>query len=141
MIQMLVRSLDSQAVMVVLIDGDYPRWQGDVLCKLFSMDEMEAIKIIPVNLCRRDDVQVWYHIDNGVFSVKIAYHLYKDLAIVNGGESSSRVHIQEVWKSIWQLLVPNSIKIFIWRACEIILATLSNILRRKIVQDSLCPIL
>lgn len=93
MIQMLVRSLDRQVVVVELIDGDYPRWRGDVLCKLFSMDEMETIKIIFVNLCRRDDVQVWYHIDNGVFSVKIAYHLYKELAIVNGGESSSRVHI------------------------------------------------
>lgn len=87
--------------MAKLIDENYPRCREDILCRLFSVEEVEAIKTIPICLRGREDVQVWYHTNNGVFSVKSAYHLHKELEAMNEGEPSSRVQSKEVWKSIW----------------------------------------
>ena len=44
-----------------------------------------------------------------------------------------------VWKSIWNLNLPNKIQNFAWRACREDLATKSNLLKRHITQDDLCP--
>ena len=43
-----------------------------------------------------------------------------------------------VWKTLWHLRVPNSTRVFLWRACKNILPTRDNFLRRGIIKDDLC---
>lgn len=42
--------------------------------------------------------------------------------------------------SIWKLMIPNSVKMFVWRTCKNILLTMQNLKRRKITDQLLCPI-
>lgn len=45
-----------------------------------------------------------------------------------------------VWQDIWKLKLPNMEKKILWHACHEILPTQVNLCRRKINDDSLCPI-
>jgi len=43
------------------------------------------------------------------------------------------------WLKIWQLNVPNKIKIFIWRLAHNSLPVKSNVARRGVLLDTICP--
>jgi ribonuclease HI len=55
-------------------------------------------------------------------------------------ESSNNEGTSMVWKQIWKLKLPNVDKKNLWRACHEILPTRVNLKRRKIVEDSTCPL-
>jgi hypothetical protein len=55
-------------------------------------------------------------------------------------ESSSRKGSSRVWQEIWKLKLPNAEKNFLWYAFHEILPTRTNLHRRKIVEDDLCPL-
>jgi len=42
-------------------------------------------------------------------------------------------------KKLWALKVPNSSKNFLWRACQNLLPTKQNLLKKHVVKDDLCP--
>jgi hypothetical protein len=46
--------------------------------------------------------------------------------------------ILNLWRILWGLQVPNSTKIFLWRACNDILPTKENLKKRGVVDDDLC---
>ena len=41
---------------------------------------------------------------------------------------------------MWNLKIPNKIKVFGWRACADILPTRVNLVRRRVLTDDKCPI-
>jgi hypothetical protein len=45
-----------------------------------------------------------------------------------------------ILKTMWNLKIPNVAKMFMWRACQNLLPTKSNLLRRRVVEKALCPI-
>lgn len=45
-----------------------------------------------------------------------------------------------MWKSIWQLKVPNVVKVFMWRACHDAFLMKAKLFKKKVVLDSLCLI-
>ena len=51
-------------------------------------------------------------------------------------ESSSGPTGQFVWAKLWNLHVPTKIKVFGWRACQDILPTRANLVKRKIIIDN-----
>lgn len=54
------------------------------------------------------------------------------------GECSHKNKTQAIWKSIWSLKVPNTAKVFLWRACNEILPTKDNLKKcRVIIEESL----
>lgn len=99
---------------------------------------MVAIKSIPLSSTNQADMMIWRGMSNGLFSVKSAYHLAKEMEDRQKPECSTGMHKSEVWKLIWKLQIPNVEKNFIWRACHDILPTRDNLLQRKVVQDPLC---
>lgn len=117
-----------------LIDTDTKKWKEDALTNLFSPSEAEVIKSIPISLGGREDKIVWHYTTNGAFSVKSAYYLHKDLENKHVGESSSGNLHSDIWKSIWNLKVPNKVKTFIWRACSNALPT--YLWRRKVIKEA-----
>ena len=42
------------------------------------------------------------------------------------------------WSSIWKINVPGNIKHFIWKACSNSLPTKENLMKRRVVQDTVC---
>ncbi|KAF5445799.1 hypothetical protein F2P56_034822 [Juglans regia] len=56
------------------------------------------------------------------------------------GESSRAFLEDEGWKGIWRLKVPGVTKIFIWKALNNCLPTRRNLFKRKILENSCCPI-
>jgi hypothetical protein len=99
-----------------------------------------AINTIPISLTKQSDKLVWRCMENGIFSVKSAYHLAKHMECSRQSKGSRPVEDCEIWKKLWKLPIQNVEKIFMWRACQNILPTKDNLLQRKIVIDPLCPI-
>jgi hypothetical protein len=76
-----------------------------------------------------------------VFTVQSAYHIHKELEEVGKPESSSsQFSHREVREKLWNLKIPNVEKNFLWKACHDIVPTRLNLLKRKITEDSDCPI-
>ena len=48
--------------------------------------------------------------------------------------------MQQVWQVLWKMRVPNKIKIFGWRMFHGILPTRVNLVKKKIIRESVCPI-
>ncbi|XP_042964700.1 uncharacterized protein LOC122298922 [Carya illinoinensis] len=56
-----------------------------------------------------------------------------------GQSSNLRTH-QAPWTRLWNLNLPNATKTFLWRACLNALPTRDNLKKRKVTEDSACPI-
>ncbi|XP_062152053.1 uncharacterized protein LOC133860474 [Alnus glutinosa] len=55
------------------------------------------------------------------------------------GQSSKAEKVYVVWSSLWNLPIPNLVKMFMWRACNDILPTRLNLLKRRVIDDGSCP--
>jgi hypothetical protein len=65
-----------------------------------------------------------------------AYHMEKERQDLLKGEGLKRLGCS----GIWQLKIPNAAEMFIWRACNDLLPTKDNMLKKCIVNESPCPI-
>lgn len=74
--------------------------------------------------------------NNGRFSIKSAYHFEHKRLIRESDESSKG----DEWKPVWGLKIQEVVKHFLWKACVELLLTRQNLLRRKVIDSSLCPI-
>lgn len=93
---------------------------------------------IPLSLRKTPDRVVWAHTPSGEFST--SYKLLVASALVNNAGSSLGVAQKHFWKGVWQLHVPNKIKHFIWRVCNNVLQTKSNLFRRQITTSNTCEL-
>jgi ribonuclease HI/ribosomal protein L37AE/L43A len=134
------RYLDPNATVSELFEESGCGWKMSLLDKLFTEEERKLIKSIPISLTNQEDRLIWKGTPKGVFSVKSAYHLLKNLESSQLAECSSRKNESRMWKTIWKLNLPNAEKVFFWRACQNILPTRENLVRKKITQDPSCPI-
>jgi hypothetical protein len=107
---------------------------------MFIEDDQRAIKGVPVSSSNQPDKLVWRGTKNGVFLVSSAYHMVKEMEIETQPESSTKRGQNELWKGIWNMRSPNVVKNFMWRACKNILPTKENLMKKKIIEESLCPI-
>ena len=85
------------------------------------------------------DKLVWRGTTDGIFSVRSAYHMGMENTFRGRGSASSVSLENRIWKVIWNLEVPNSVKMFMWRACNDLLPTKCNLVKRKMVEDCICP--
>jgi hypothetical protein len=74
-----------------------------------------------------------------VFSVRSAYHLGWDLLQSKKRECSYSSNRSVFWKCLWAIKAPNYLKIFMWRACQNCLPSSQNLLKKSVVDNSLCP--
>ena len=88
-----------------------------------------------------EDIIIWLHHKKGLFIIKSAYKVAKE--VLKGGNIAeiSRVYAgRRVWIALWKFWIPNKIKVFRWRACNDILPTKLNLSKRRIIDDTMCPI-
>jgi hypothetical protein len=92
----------------MLIDKDLTRWDQNKLEDLFAAEEVEAIAFIPLSCTNQEDIMIWRGSTNGIFSVKSAYHLAKEMEDRAMVGSSKMAPNNDVWMKIWHLKVANS---------------------------------
>jgi hypothetical protein len=108
---------------VVLIDPVTKGWKEELIKVEFSEDEAKVISGIPLSPDLPPDRMFWRGTIDGKFTVRSADHLGKETEAMEAGQCYYVGEGAEVWKAIWALQVPNSVKLFIWRACHNILPT------------------
>ena len=64
-----------------------------------------------------------------------AYHDIWELENISREKCSDGSGMKQLWKSIWNLKLPNKIQSFAWRACCKALETKSNLKKRQITKD------
>lgn len=62
-----------------LFDGEMRGWNQSLLSSIFTEEEIAAVISIPIRQTDQPDVQIWRCTNNGLFSVKSAYHLVKEM--------------------------------------------------------------
>lgn len=84
-------------------------------------DEANMILCLPLPRFEMADSLLWQFSSNVIYSVKSGYKVALSLQR-NGllgsksrGESSSSDHMEEVWKSVWNLPCQGKIKQFMWK--------------------------
>ena len=124
-----------------LIDPELHVWRGDMIMTLYHRDDAIVITKIPLNRRNVSDSIIWLHNKNGMFLVKSAYKVARRMRGEGSRvESSGGCVGKLVCPVLWKLYIPNKIKIFGWRACNDILPTKYNLVKRKIITDDKCHI-
>jgi hypothetical protein len=131
--------LGSHARVAEIIDHDTRRWKDDLISQVFMDDEAKIIKSIPLSPLPAEDSIIWRGTKNGNFSIQSSYFLEMEKAkSQRGGASRPREEVD--WKECWNLKVPCVVKHFLRRALHDLLPTRVNLAKKRVIQDTLCPI-
>jgi ribonuclease HI len=133
-------NLQEDILVAELIDQESGRWKCSLIEASFSKEEAEVILNIPLSPCLPKDRLIWRGTKNGIFTVRSAYHLEVEEQSREKGASSSPGEEERIWKECWNLNIPNAAKMFLWRAGHNLLPTKMNLMQRRVVKDSYCPI-
>jgi hypothetical protein len=121
-----------------LIYGDPPKWNKSLIQSIFIDDEAELIYNLPLSRYHQPDRLIWQATSSDDFTVRSAYHFEMERFDQQKGECSNSGRFLNLWRILWGLQVPNSTKVFLWRACNDILPTKENLKKRGVVDDDLC---
>ena len=139
-IQTPIRILDSEAKVCDLIDPDTNWWNISLIKEIFIKEEMEMICGMAICPRSQQDRVVCTGNKSGLFTVRSAYHLAKDLENREVGSCSRRDMLTILWNKIWRIKVPRVVTLFLWQACNNVLPTKENLFKRKITNNPLCPV-
>ena len=104
---------------------------------LFQPSDATQILAMPLSIRNTKDSMLWHFSKSGLYTVKTAYHAALDIhQREKRTEASPSTPLS--WKWLWKLAIPSKIKIFIWRLLHGMLATGSELLRRKLTNDGSC---
>ncbi|XP_045810978.1 uncharacterized protein LOC123905427 [Trifolium pratense] len=93
-----------------LIDNVTGSWNNDLIQQIFCPRDVLEITKIPLKLMQNDDVPIWKCCHNGNYSVRSAYYHLVEVVIDN-----NHLKVEGNWNKLWKLMVPNKVKIFLWR--------------------------
>ncbi|KAL4304565.1 hypothetical protein GQ457_10G010000 [Hibiscus cannabinus] len=114
-----------------LIDHDKREWDTEKMKNLFTEEEYNAIRSIPIGSVQCKDTIVWHDNQNGIYSVKSGYHLILNSSTPNCPSSSDTSTLNKsLWRSIWQLKTPPKLQSFLWKVCRNAIATNDNLVAR-----------
>ena len=120
-----------------LIDGQQ-RWKERLIHDSFAREDAEAILKIPLPKRPKEDQLIWHYDRRGKYSVTSGYQVAMRLKFPDQPCCSSQN--SDLWGALWKLVVPEKIKIFLWRASNNILPTSENLWKRRVVQEPICQI-
>jgi hypothetical protein len=137
-IQSPCKSLPMDAVVAELIDPVGRGWNIPLVKSIFNQEEAGLICNIPLSRYNQPDKLIWRAANSGMFTVRSAYFIEHEKKSIITGEGSHSAAEDSTWKEIWRLPVPNSVKMFMWRACRDILPTKENLFKRRTLEEAMC---
>lgn len=118
-------------------------WNEELVRRIFYPLDAEEILRIQLPHSPEEDFIAWHYDKVGMFTIFSAYKLAlqaqiradEEVAQCSNGDGD-----RKLWKNIWNVQVPQKIRIFAWRVSRDCLATQHNKHRRQIVQKPNCEI-
>nr|POE75900.1 putative ribonuclease h protein [Quercus suber] len=134
--------INSKALVSSLIDSEICSWKEAEVDRLFLPMEASIIKAIPLSFSNKCDTIFWPRNHDEVYSVKFGYKLLMEMECGSGTDasSSSMGAMKSIWNEIWKLEVPNGTRLLMWRVGNDSLPTRVNLVRRKLLTKSTCPL-
>ena len=128
-------------MVVALIDVDTWRWRKDRLDSIFLPFEVETILKIPISYHIPKDSIIWVGNKKGIFFVKSAYYITRQVLNSNLQEESSVGDVRTLlWKKMWHLNILEKVRIFAWRICMNAIPTMMNLNKRGVQANAIYPI-
>ncbi|KAL2931647.1 hypothetical protein RDABS01_037057 [Bienertia sinuspersici] len=113
-------------------------WDKERLEELFNEGEVEKIIKIPIPLFDDQDKWTWHYSKDGRFTVRSAYNmLVQDHLRAKAYSSNSKGKFD--WKALWNINLPQKIKVFAWRAVKNGIAVKALMYARGLSNDGVCP--
>ncbi|XP_062152877.1 uncharacterized protein LOC133861169 [Alnus glutinosa] len=138
-IQVHSQEIQTTSTVSELINMETNWWNIFLIEYLFQPDIAEHIYNIAISPRTMHDRLIWGGTANGEFAVRSAYHMELDRRDSLTGSSSDVGTNLPLWNSLWQLQIPRTAILFLWRACNEILPTKVNLCRHRVVEDRFCP--
>ncbi|XP_042939580.1 uncharacterized protein LOC122274622 [Carya illinoinensis] len=132
--------LDCNAIVSELIDGESKTWKQELVQAIFSQEEAKSICSIPISVKGMGNKVIWGLSEKGIFSIKSAYYAYLETKNQKIGETSSGDQNERLWRRVWRLTNSGKVKQFLWKALNGILPTRSILFKRRIIDNSTCPV-
>ncbi|KAL3839206.1 hypothetical protein ACJIZ3_023797 [Penstemon smallii] len=125
----------------VLFDADCGSWNRQLVESIFSEEEAQLILSIPLGSTVGEDRILWHFERSGLFSVKSAYRLIRDISRMDleartGGPST---RMARDWNWIWKLAAPPKVRLFLWNCCSGTLPVCEKLKQRRVPIEAFCP--
>ena len=130
-------SLPDDALVAELINAEH-KWNEELIHRHFAKIDVEAIVKIPLPRRPMKDEVMWHCDRKGQYSVKSDYQIALNLKFP--ARSTSLAAEQNQWNTIWQLTIPEKIRIFAWRAVKNLLPSAEILWKKKVIQELVCQI-
>ena len=102
-----------------LIDSNNGEWNESLISQNFSPEDTACILGIPLSEHKPRDRIIWAYTPKGKFTVNSAYKVAISMTQGNSDAEASHGKLQtRFWRQVWNLHIPNKIKLFTWRACK-----------------------
>ena len=121
--------MDDDTRVSFLIDQVRFVWKVSLVKHLFLPHEADMILGIPLSFKQSPDRIAWAPTPSGIFTTGSTYKLIVSGAMNSFVGSSNLDNQRKFWRGLWQLRVPNKIKMFVWRAYNDALPTMDNLYR------------
>ncbi|CAL1403866.1 unnamed protein product [Linum trigynum] len=118
-----------------LLDVNTRSWNQDLLHTHFSHQDMLHILKIPIPRQPCEDRLVWRLEKRGAYTVKTAYHFWRNREEETVGELYTPID----WDRYWGLRVSPKVKVFGWKWIRNILPTRANVVDRIMRGCDECP--
>ncbi|KAK5835503.1 hypothetical protein PVK06_011193 [Gossypium arboreum] len=124
-----------------LINANSGTWKKEVIFKI--CDEVHARRIlnIPLAGCSISDLLVWCHDASGEYSMKSGYRaLLTKVTQHTDSNLSTNNNGKKLYISIWDLQIATKIKIHLWHTLKDYVPHFSNLAKRRLRVDNVCPL-
>jgi hypothetical protein len=110
------------------------RWNWSMINTMFNDRDIREIHNMAINSGGREDKRIWKFNNKGHYTVKSAYRYTMENLIDN-----EAYRVPGNWMLIWNLRIPQRVKIFLWRVVRGCLPTRDRLQRKGIQCTDLCP--
>lgn len=123
-----------------LIDHQSHTWNMSTISCIFLPIDIDSITAIPILVDSREDEVFWMPNRKGDFSVKSVYFFAKSFYLNNTPPTSKPyINNKSFWKFIWSSSLPIWVSVSIWRAFRDRIPTRSNLSKKGIDLNIICP--
>ncbi|GAU28666.1 hypothetical protein TSUD_159480 [Trifolium subterraneum] len=124
-----------------LIDPASHNWNPQIIKQNFIPIEANQILQIPLSYNLEEDVVCWQGTTDGSYTVKSGYNAQIEWESNNSAQAhtSNQLEDSPIWKNLWNIESPPKQLHLLWRILHNVVPVKSNLLKKGIVCDSICP--
>lgn len=114
-------------------------WNIGRINRVFSRYNAAKIFQIPLTSFQVCDTLMWKDNRNGQYSVKSGYEQLRCLQNTQQMIGPSNSNGSKLWQKIWAIGASPRCNELVWRACKEVLPVRTNLIRRSLNIDPICP--